>query len=614
MYRFLIARKMVLVAGLGLGLAACVTPEPLADLPSALARHRQDLPTDLATRRLTVDDAVRLAVAYNLDLRVKAMETELASGKAELSRFAMLPQMSIGSATTFRSRVRETTSRDTTNNTDGNSYSTSEDSRTVTADLSLSWNLVDLGLAVLRSGEEDDRAIIAAEKRRRALHLLVQDVRSAYWKAVVNDTAERRYRALEERLHEAVDKARAAEASQLSDPMQLLNHQRAIIDSLRQIAEMQRQSASARSELAGLMGLASAGGFQLAELAEDAELPVREPGTDVDALEREALATRPEVQVDETQFRVDVDEVRAEMLKTVPGIGPFLGGHYDSTSFVRHNMWADAGMRVAWSLSDLISAPKRIDNARAAAEITRSRRMATAMAVMTQVNVADNLYRHAFREYQLTRQMAEVDSRIRRLSGDARKTGNGSEIEEMKAQATSALSSLRRLLIYADLEGAKAKLDAALGRNPLPPEDEPAKAEPPLPSPATPAMANETAITTEPTPAMASETAVATEPPAPLLLSPTAPPPAAEATSASTGTHLVYLASFRTPAGAKRAWAEMQRRAPAMTGEPVLRPVDLGRKGHFIRVFAQADDADHVARICGELGAASMECGIKGRE
>jgi outer membrane protein TolC len=623
--------RLVLVTGLVLGLAACATPAPLDNLSDELARHQQALPPDLAGRPLTVDDAVRLAVAHNLDLRVKVMEAELATGKAELSRFAMLPQMSLSSAATVRSRVRETTSRDATTGTDGTNYSTSEDKRNVTADLSLSWNLVDLGLAVLRSGEEDDRVIIADEKRRRALHLLVQDVRVAYWKAVVNETSERRYRALEGRLNEAIGKARAAESEQVSDPMQLLNHQRAIIDSMRQIAEMQRQSATARSELAGLMGVASVANFQLTQLPEEADLPVTVPGDDVDALEREALASRPEVQVDESQFRIDVDEVRAEMLKTIPGIGPFLGGHYDSTSFVRNNAWADAGLRVAWSLSDLISAPRRIDNARAAAEVTRARRMASAMAVMTQVNVADNLYRHAFREYQLTRQMAEVDGRIRRLSGDARKAGNGSEIEEMKAQAASALSSLRRLLIYADLEGAKAKLDAALGRDPLKPE--PPAAKPDLELPPVASLA-------EDAPAAAPQPVAQPSDPQPSAPQPSDPQPSApqpsdpqlapQSVAAPAGTmietaaemepsppdkgRLVYLASFRTAAGAQRGWDQMQRLAPALTGQPVLRPVDLGHKGRFIRVFAAAQDDVHADRICRELAASSAECGITGRE
>lgn len=582
-----------------LGLSACAAPEPLADLPTALAARQRDLPADLAQRPLTVEDAIRLAVAHNLDLRIKAMEGELAAGKATLSRYALLPQMTVGATTTFRSRVRETISRDTATQADATSYSTSEDRQSSIADLALSWNLVDLGLAALRSGEEADRVLIAEEKRRRALHVLAQDVRTAYWRSVVNEIAERRYRVLEQRLHDAIDRARAAEMAQLGDPLQLLNQQRAILDSLRQIAEMQRQCATARSELAGLMGVGSAAGFQLAELPEDGALPVAPPGADIDGLEREALANRPEVQIDETQFRIDVAEVRAEMLKTIPGIGPFLGGHYDSNSFVRHHAWADAGLRVAGSLNDLITAPRRIDNARAVAELTRARRLATAMAVMTQVNVADTLYRHAHREYTLTERMAEVDGRIRRLSGDARKSGSGSAIEEMRATAASALSSLRRLLIYSDLEAARAKLDAALGRDPLAP------AAPPPPPVTADAPPPEPAGRT-----LAKPEAAAAPPPQPA----TETPPEQTAVPVPGGGPLVYLASFRTAASASRGFEHLRRKAASLTGEPVLRAIDLPGRGQYVRLFARASDAGHAVRICGELGAASAECGVKGRE
>jgi hypothetical protein len=154
------------------------------------------------------------------------------------------------------------------------------------------------------------------------------------------------------------------------------------------------------------------------------------------------------------------------MLRTLPGVGPFLGGHYDSTSYLLQNIWADAGIHLITSLNDLITAPTRTRNARNTSEVTRARGMVTAMAVITQVHVADDLYRHAYRNYRLTEQLADVDERISRLSGDARKTGYGSEMEEIRALASSILSGLRKVELYAELEAARARMDAALGRNP----------------------------------------------------------------------------------------------------------------------------------------------------
>jgi outer membrane protein TolC len=441
-------------------------PLPWTDIRETVAHQEQVIQPRLLERPLSVDDAVKLAVEHNLDARVKAMEGELASGKAELARFAMMPNISLDAAATMRSSASAYTSNTASGGNSGSNYSTSEDKNNATADLTLSWNLVDLGLAVLRSGEEDDRVILANERRRRAIHLLVQDVRTAYWKAVVNETAERRYQSLEQRLDASVSAARKAETDRIGDPLQLLTHQRAIIETMRQIGELQRQTSTARSELAGLMGSPSVTAFQLVPLTEETPLDVSAPPEDLDSLEREALLDRPETRSDEIQFRIDVDEVRAEMLRTLPGVGPFLGGHYDSTSYLLQNIWADAGIHLITSLNDLITAPTRTRNARNTSEVTRARGMVTAMAVITQVHVADDLYRHAYRNYRLTEQLADVDERISRLSGDARKTGYGSEMEEIRALASSILSGLRKVELYAELEAARARMDAALGRNP----------------------------------------------------------------------------------------------------------------------------------------------------
>ncbi|MBX9634898.1 MAG: TolC family protein, partial [Magnetospirillum sp.] len=374
-------------------LAGCAPPAELASVESELSRHAETLPADVLSQPLTVDDAIGLAVAYNLDARVKALEEVIAVGKADLSMFAMLPEMAAKAGWSRRSQQYQTTSKDISTGTTSTSYSQSEDISRFTGDLTLSWNLVDFGIALLRSEQEDGRVKLMIEKRRRAMHLLVQDVQAAYWKAVINEFAERKYKTLELKLIRSVGDAETAERTKVGDPMQMLAHQRAIVDTMRQIAELQRQTSTARADLAGLMGVPSVGAFQLAEVNEGATLVVDEPATAIEALEATALANRPELKSETAQFGIDANEIHTEMLKSIPGIGPFFGGHFDSNSYMRYNSWADAGVKVAWNLVDLLSAPKRINQARMTVEVTRARRVAVAMAVLTQVHVADIQYR-----------------------------------------------------------------------------------------------------------------------------------------------------------------------------------------------------------------------------
>ncbi|RAU20642.1 hypothetical protein CU669_17400 [Paramagnetospirillum kuznetsovii] len=473
-------------------LAACsITPPDLGEIRQELSRHAETLPQEILQRPLTVEDAIALAVAHNLDNRVKVLEEVLAAGKADLSLFALLPELAAKGGWSKRNPKKLTTSRDTSTGATAD-YSVGEDAISRTGDLTASWNLMDFGIAMIRAEQEEDRVKLLLEKRRRALHLLVQDVQASYWKAVINEYAEKKYNSLERRLVKSVEDAETAERTKVGDPMQMLAHQRAIVDTMRQIAELQRQTSTARADLAGYMGVQSVISFKLAELQDDSFLTVADPTETIENLEIIALGNRPELRGEEAQFRIDVQEVRTELLKSLPGIGPFMGGHYDSNTFIKYNAWADAGLHMAYNLVDMLSTPKRIGQAKNVAEVTRARRLALGMTVVTQVHVSDLQYRHALKEYRLTEHMAGIDRRISGLASKSKQAGSGSAMEEIKAEASGMLSTLRRFILYSDLQGAKARLNSALGIDPALPPDPAATPAP------TPDAAPETATDAAP--------------------------------------------------------------------------------------------------------------------
>ena len=179
-------------------------PEDLAEIRQDITRHAEALPQEVLKRPLTVEDAMALAVAHNLDARVKVLEEVLAAGKADLSLFAMLPELAAKGNWSKRNPKKLTTSKDVGTSAISNDYSTAEDRVSRTCDLTASWNLVDFGIAMVRADQEEDKMVLAAEKRRRAQHLLLQDVQAAYWKAVINEFANRKYASLEERLVKSV--------------------------------------------------------------------------------------------------------------------------------------------------------------------------------------------------------------------------------------------------------------------------------------------------------------------------------------------------------------------------------------------------------------------------
>jgi hypothetical protein len=89
---------------------------------------------------------------------------------------------------------------------------------------------------------------------------------------------------------------------------------------------------------------------------------------------------------------------------------------------------------------------------------------------------------------------------------------------------------------------------------------------------------------------------------------PVAPPVAAPVRAASGP--LVYLASYKSPEAARKGF-EMLTKHSAMVAKSVmvLKEVDLGAKGKWLRLFAQAGDAAQTKKLCAELGKRLPACG-----
>ena len=93
------------------------------------------------------------------------------------------------------------------------------------------------------------------------------------------------------------------------------------------------------------------------------------------------------------------------------------------------------------------------------------------------------------------------------------------------------------------------------------------------------------------------------------IVPPPAPPPAPPAPTAQAMTPL-YLASYGSQATAERGWHTLSTDSATLRHlKAEMRPVDLGAKGHFIRLYAQTDSAAQVAQVCHELKHLLPHCG-----
>jgi multidrug efflux system outer membrane protein len=414
---------------------------------------------------LTLHEAMARAVKYNLEARLKVMEEAMAQRQVDLATFDMLPRMALSAGYAGRNNISASSSQSIETGTQSLEPSTSQDRDRGVADLTMVWNVLDFGVSYVSAKQQGDQRLIVQERRRKVMHTIIQDVRSAYWRAVAADRLLTQIDSLMARVSQARENSQRLSEQRIGDPIQALGYQRALIEATRQLEEQRRALSLAKTELATLINLPL--GTQV-ELAPEEGYQVPELKVDLDTLEQEALASRPELREQDYQARISAAETRKAMLRLLPGLEFSAGGHYDSNSFLVNQSWADYGVKVTWNLFNVLSAPAAIDVAKAGQEVADARRQAMSMAVLAQLHVANANFHEAQRQFRTSQQLAGLDGQIvEQLRNRYQAQGIG-ELELIQGELNTLQADLRRDLAYAELRNSYGQLFASVGLDPLP--------------------------------------------------------------------------------------------------------------------------------------------------
>ncbi|WP_212628987.1 TolC family protein [Pseudomonas sp. KB-10] len=464
------AAKFFSISLLALAVTGCaVTSQPI-DRSVSEQRAQQDLAIMFKDQEplsgpLTLHEAMARAVKYNLEARLKVMEEAMAQRQVDLATFDMLPRMALSAGYAGRSNISASSSESIRTGTQSLEPSTSQDRDRGVADLTMVWNVLDFGVSYVSAKQQGDQRLIVQERRRKVVHTIIQDVRSAYWRAVAADRLLTQIDSLMTRVGQARENSQRLSEQRIGDPVQALGYQRALIEATRQLEEQRRALSLAKTELATLINLPL--GTQV-ELAPEDGYQVPELKVELGTLEQEALASRPELREQDYQARISAAETRKAMLRLLPGLEFSAGGHYDSNSFLVNQSWADYGVKVTWNLFNVLSAPAAIDVAKAGQEVADARRQAMSMAVLAQLHVANANFREAQRQFQTSQQLAGLDGQIvEQLRNRYQAQGIG-ELELIQGELNTLQADLRRDLAYAELRNSYGQLFASVGLDPLP--------------------------------------------------------------------------------------------------------------------------------------------------
>lgn len=414
---------------------------------------------------VTLEEAIARALKYNLDQRVKMLEQSLAAGELEAGKYDMLPKLLADAGYDWRSNFshRYDAAFATPGQIDKSSMpNVSLDPEHGTADLRLTWNILDFGASYYTAKQNSNKLLIAAEKRRKAMHALVQNVRTAYWRAVAAEALSERVRTTINDAEKALAASQKLSQERVRAPDESLRYQRNLLENLRLLESVERELASARIELTKLMGAVPGTDFKLVEpKAETAPLTVA-----MEDLEARALIQNAELRTEFLNARIAAQDTRKALLKLLPGVSLNFGTYYDSDRYVVNDNWQAAGVSVSYNLFNLLAGPARMDAAEKNEALAEARRMALQMTVLTQVHLARHQYTDALRQYVRADQIYNVDNELEQIVRGKYSSNMVSEQTRISANVTTILSELRRYQAMSKFQEATGQLQSSLGMEP----------------------------------------------------------------------------------------------------------------------------------------------------
>jgi len=460
-----------LVLQLGL-LCACSTPparlEPL-DLAQTTGADRLAIRQDVEPLgpRLGLDEAIARALKYNLDRRARQFEEALALRQFEEAGHDRLPKLVAAAGYTSRDKDRVANSTDSVTGAPSLANpSISQDRSHTLSSLTLSWSLLDYGLASYNARQAGDRLLAATERRRKATHLLVQDVRAAYWRAASAQKLRQDVRDALKLADDAMSDSRAAEQEKLRSPLDTLRYQRQLTENMRLLEYIEQDLATARFELAALI---NAPIDREVELAADempsAKDPLAVPGED---MEDQALSQNADLREQLYQRRVAAIEARKVLVRAFPNLTFSYGRLHDTDSYLLNSGWSEAGVNISTNLFNLLALPAQKRSAEAAVALADQRRLAAHVAVVTQVHVARAQLAGARRQFERADSLWQLDDRILSQTLKREEARAGSKLDRVAAQTTAIISRLRRYQALAQWHAAVGRLQATVGVDALP--------------------------------------------------------------------------------------------------------------------------------------------------
>ncbi len=453
---------------MGVVLAGCtVATQPLTESELALSADTRlsevTANQEPITRSISLYEAMARAVKYNLDHKVELFSARLADQRVNLARSDLLPDLVANGHYSNRDNDPFTFSRSITGVPSVNP-STSREQENTTGDLTFSWHILDFGVSYARAKQASDNALIAEENKRKVMNRIMEEVRTAYWRAVTADRLLNGFHKLEHRVNRALSNSDALKRQGLTSPIAALTYQRELVDIKRQIQRLQRELKTAKIELASLMNLNPGENYSLVVPARKLNsISLEIPGEEMTRL---ALQNRPEIRELGYSSRINDREAEIALLELLPGIQLYAGLNGDSNSFLLNNDWVGWGARASWNAMKVFSYPVKKRVIKLEGDLIEQRSLAMTMAIMTQVEVARANYHYLRKSAATASQYHNIQHQIVHKTRSSARVDETSEQTLIREEMNALIASAQYDIAYAELQNAFARIYSTIGVDP----------------------------------------------------------------------------------------------------------------------------------------------------
>lgn len=411
---------------------------------------------------LNIYQAMARAVKYNLDVRVKSMESAYAMADAKYANYNMLPSMLATAGYTTRNNDYSILSP-----TSPNVVSTTEDRDIRQANLQFSWNALDFGVSYLQSKQKADMYLVSQERQRQIIQQVIRDTRSAYWKAWSAQQLLGQVNSFSLQIKDAIAHSQTASNEKLTSAADAAYYRAELWQAYREITDLQNQLMNAKPELLAMINLMPTDHIVLAvPKTQVMGLPKNFP-MNSNILASLALHNRPELREEDYKNRISLTEIKKAQLKMLPNLNIVGGGNYNSNSFLVNKEWANFGSQLSWDVLRVFSNYQGAQVAKMDSKVGNLRRMALSMAVVTQVQIAKLRYQQAVIDLAIARHVR--DSRYQYFVSieNEQKANLTDKLAVIDAKAKWLVAKLAYFTTYAEWQNASGQLLDSVGYDPL---------------------------------------------------------------------------------------------------------------------------------------------------